>query len=203
MKNKEMPLGYNWIIQDIRAIAEGDGFLNVYMMHTGSDLKVYEDIPIYKYYYRFLRPIKYLHPSFKGCEDSFWEIFFHLVFAEGEDPKVINGKDGVPDLSFSFSGYGQLRTSRLSFREYKKITSDMAAQAFTNTGVNMLGINIDRGFALTLPNDTPPLKEEIIKMYGGENDDGDISSFIESVDRRIRNYDLQTFEYRLKNQNYG
>lgn len=199
----DVPLGYNWIIQDIRSIQEGSDFLDSYIQVLGNDLTVFEDIPMYKYYYRFFKPIKYHHPTFKDCEESFWDLFFQLVFAEGTKPRIIPGRNGVPELSFCFTGYPRLHTSEISLTDYKKITSDMAAQAFTKTGVEMLGMNYQKEYALTLPDDKPPLRNEIIKMFGYDDFDDIIPSFIKSVYRRIRNYDLQTLEYRLKNQGNG
>lgn len=195
----DVPLGYNWIIQDIRSIQEGSDFLDSYIQVLGNDLTVFEDIPMYKYYYRFFKPIKYHHPTFKDCEESFWDLFFQLVFAEGTKPRIIPGRNGVPELSFCFTGYPRLHTSEISLTDYKKITSDMAAQAFTKTGVEMLGVSFNNEYALTLPCDRPPLRSEIIQLYGYDDSNDSIHSFVKSICDRIRNYDLQTFEYRLLN----
>lgn len=197
-KNK-CPLGYKWIIQDIRSIEEGSNFLDCYIQAAGNDLSTYEDTPIYKYYYRFLNPILYQRPSIKGCEDAFWGLFFQLAFAEGKNVKLLPREGNLPELSFSFPGYHRIRASTLSRNELKKITSDLAAQAFTKTGVEMLGVNYDKEYALTLPSDRPPLRSEIIQLYGFSDSFESPPSFVKSINRRIRNYDLQTFEYRLLN----
>lgn len=198
-KKDKTPLGYDWIIQDIRSIEEGSNFLDCYTHAIGNSLSVYEDTPLYKYYYRFLTPIRYQHPSIKGCEDSFWGLFFQLVFAEGKRVKLLQRENSLPELSFSFPGYHRIKTSTLSKKELKQITSDLAAQAFTKTGVELLEVSIDEVYALTLPSDRPPLRLEFIQLYGYGDYYERTPPFVKSFYRRIRDYDLQTFEYRLLN----
>lgn len=65
------PLGYEWVLEDIRLVDDGAGvsFLNTVKDSTGNSLDVYTETPLYKYFYRFLTPIEYSHPDYEVCED--------------------------------------------------------------------------------------------------------------------------------------
>ena len=154
------PLGYEWIMEDIRLVDEGAGvsFLNTVKESTGNDLDVYEETPLFKYYYRFLTPIEYNHPNFKECEDSYWPMLFQLLFGEGENIKIIDEGNGLPEIEFDYCEGERRTVSSLTLEELKFITSELAVKAFTNTLVDILGYEkqMDADYANALKTDHVP-----------------------------------------------
>lgn len=96
------PLGWEWILEDVRLVEDGAGtsFLKTVKDSTGHDLLVYEESPLFKYFYRFLIPIEYNHPNYKECDNSYWPILFQLLFAESENVKVIARDNSLPEIEF-------------------------------------------------------------------------------------------------------
>lgn len=196
----EPALGYDWLLWDIRSTREGASFLETIDGVYGDTLLTYEDLPMYKYFYRFLKPIPYRHPDFEECESGFWDILFQLVFAESEEVKIIDVQDGLPEIEFSFVQYRSFNLADLTLKEIKDITSALACQAFTNTMVSLYRMPIDDNYARTLSSEVPPLDFELSQLYTPSPDmnDDDIE-FIDHVRTKIRNYDDLTFDYRLLN----
>ena len=119
------PLGYEWIMEDIRLVEDGAGvsfletaknYLEKDGKSTGNELLTYEENPLYKYYYRFLTPIKYSHPDYEECEDSYWPMLFQLLFGEGKNVKVIDGENGLPEIEFIYCCF--LTIQPYSFRHH-------------------------------------------------------------------------------------
>ena len=191
-------LGYDWILNDIRSSDEGAGFLNTLVFYAGDSCLRYKDSPMYKYFYRFM-PINYMHPDYDECEPEFWDLFFQLVFGEGDNISLIHKNEGYPELEFSFPGFAPMRVSNLTLKELKSITSALATDAFTKTMVSFLGFTINEDYGETLLNKRIPLESEIHKLYNYEpvHMSSDNIVFINHVCERLNNYDDVTFEYRL------
>lgn len=197
------PLSWEWILEDIRLVEEGAGlsFLETVKQSTGHDLLVYEETPLYKWFYRFLTPIEYKHPDYKECEDSYWSLLFQLLFAEGENVKVIAGDNGLPEIEFDYSEDERRTVSSLTLDELKSITSELSGKAVTSTLVDILGCEkqMDTDYACGLRTDQLILKEEFHALYNTDQPDASAEdiALVEKLYARIKECDLQTFPYKF------
>ena len=204
------PLGYEWIMEDIRLVEDGAGasfletaknYLEKDGKSTGDELLTYEENPLYKYYYRFLTPIEYSHPDYEECEDSYWPMLFQLLFGEGKNVKIIDGENGIPEIEFDYCEDERRTVSSLTLEELKFITSELAVKAFTDTLVEILGYDkqMDNDYADILRDDQLILKEEFHALYNTDQPDAsdeDIA-FVDKLYARIKECDLQTFPYKF------
>ena len=197
------PLGYEWVLEDIRLVDDGAGvsFLNTVKDSTGNSLDVYTETPLYKYFYRFLTPIEYSHPDYEECEDSYWPMLFQLLFGEGKNVKIIDGENGIPEIEFDYCEDERRTVSSLTLEELKFITSELAVKAFTDTLVEILGYDkqMDNDYADILRDDQLILKEEFHALYNTDQPDAsdeDIA-FVDKLYARIKECDLQTFPYKF------
>ena len=204
------PLGYEWILEDIRLVEDGAGisFLETVKNYlekdgksTGNELLTYEENPLYKYYYRFLTPIKYSHPDYEVCEDSYWPMLFQLLFGEGKNVKVIDEDNGLPEIEFDYCEDERRTVSSLTLDELKFITSELAVKAFTDTLVEILGYDkqMDNDYADILRGDQLILKEEFHALYNTDqpNASAEEIAFVDKLYARIKECDLQTFPYKF------
>lgn len=197
------PLGWEWILEDVRLVEDGAGtsFLKTVKESTGNDLNVYEETPLYKYYYRFLTPIEYNHPDYNECEDSYWPMLFQLLFGEGKNVKVIDGSNVLPEIEFDYCEDERRTVSSLTMDELKFITSELAVKAFTDTLVDILGYEklMDANYVSTLRTDQLILKEEFHALYNTDQPDASAEeiAFVERLYARIKDCDLQTFPYKF------
>lgn len=197
------PLSWEWILEDVRIVEDGAGtsFLKTVKDSTGHDLLVYEESPLFRYFYRFLIPIEYNHPDYKECEDSYWPMLFQLLFGEGKNVKVIDGSNGLPEIEFDYCEDERRTVSSLTLEELKNLTSELAVKAFTDTLVEILGYNkqMDNDYADILRGDQLILKEEFHALYNTDQPDAsdeDIA-FVDKLYARIKECDLQTFPYKF------
>ena len=196
------PLGYEWVLEDIRLVDDGAGvsFLNTVKDSTGNSLDVYTETPLYKYFYRFLNPIEYSHPDYEVCED-YWPMLFQLLFGEGKNVKVIDGDNGLPEIEFDYCEDERRTVSSLTLDELKFITSELAVKAFTDTLVEILGYDkqMDNDYADILRGDQLILKEEFHALYNTDqpNASAEEIAFVDKLYARIKECDLQTFPYKF------
>lgn len=196
------PLGYEWVLEDIRLVDDraGVSFLNTVKDSTGNSLDVYTETPLYKYFYRFLKPIEYSHPDYEVCED-YWPMLFQLLFGEGKNVKVIDGDNGLPEIEFDYCEDERRTVSSLTLDELKFITSELAVKAFTDTLVEILGYDkqMDNDYADILRGDQLILKEEFHALYNTDqpNASAEEIAFVDKLYARIKECDLQTFPYKF------
>lgn len=196
------PLGYEWVLEDIRLVDDGAGvsFLNTVKDSTGNSLDVYTETPLYKYFYRYLTPIEYSHPDYEVCED-YWPMLFQLLFGEGKNVKVIDGDNGLPEIEFDYCEDERRTVSSLTLDELKFITSELAVKAFTDTFVEILGYDkqMDNDYADILRGDQLILKEEFHALYNTDqpNASAEEIAFVDKLYARIKECDLQTFPYKF------
>lgn len=196
------PLGYEWVLEDIRLVDDGAGvsFLNTVKDSTGNSLDVYTETPLYKYFYRFLTPIEYSHPDYEVCED-YWPMLFQLLFGEGKNVKVIDGENGHPEIEFDYCENERRTVSSLTLAELKHLTSELAVKAFTDTLVEILGYDkqMDNDYADILRDDQLILKEEFHALYNTDqpNASAEEIAFVDKLYARIKECDLQTFPYKF------
>lgn len=196
------PLGYEWVLEDIRLVDDGAGvsFLNTVKESTGNSLYVYTETPLYKYFYSFLKPIEYSHPDYEVCED-YWPMLFQLLFGEGKNVRVIDGDNGLPEIEFDYCEDERRTVSSLTLDELKFITSELAVKAFTDTLVEILGYDkqMDNDYADILRGDQLILKEEFHALYNTDqpNASAEEIAFVDKLYARIKECDLQTFPYKF------
>lgn len=196
------PLGYEWVLEDIRLVDDGAGvsFLNTVKDSTGNSLDVYTETPLYKYFYRFLRPIEYSHPDYEVCED-YWPMLFQLLFGEGKNVKVIDRDNGLPEIEFDYCEDERRTVSSLTLDELKFTTSELAVKAFTDTLVEILGYDkqMDNDYADILRGDQLILKEEFHALYNTDQPNASVEeiAFVDKLYARIKECDLQTFPYKF------
>jgi hypothetical protein len=181
----------------------GSGFIEELKKSLCNDLTNYKTSPLYVYYYQFLKPIKYLHPEYKECESSYWSLLFQLLFAEGNDVKIIKGKNdyNLPEIEFAFSKYERRKISSLTLDELRNITYILARKAFTGTLVNISSlsgrINADYANILRERDESFMLKEDWYAIFNASHSEF-IDEDIEFLDRcyeRIKECEIQTFPY--------
>lgn len=188
------PLGYQWIIENIKSFEEGRQFLNTVKEVTGCDLASYTDNPLYKYFYRFLPTIEYNHPSFAGCEESYWPLLLQMLFGEGWDVKIIPVENGLPEVEFKLNTNDRRRVSSLSLSELKSLTSNISTLAFTGVLVEICRMHINDDYAKTLSDDAILSKDELLKLYGCDKPSCSQKKLdlAEMIYRRIKECTLQT-----------
>lgn len=195
-------LGYEWLLNNISSSPEGSVFLRTLIEAFGASCLDYKQSPLYRYFYRFLKPIKYSHPHFDECKEKFWDFLFQLIFAESDTVDIIETKDGIPEISFSYEDHKKIKTSSLTLDQVKEITSDLGTLALTNTMVKMFGTNINREYGDTLSDNAQLFEWEIRKLYNYSPDDIDNArvEFFNSVCSRYKRYADLTFQYHLRNE---
>lgn len=203
--NKEPKLGYNWIIHNILSTKEGASFLDTLKRACGNSCLTYTQTPLYRYFYRFLKPIKYNHPNYDECDDEYWDMLLQFIIGESQSVDIIECENGYPDIEFEFQGYEKSRISEFSLEELKELTSDIAVESFTSTMVTLYKWNINEEYCNSLQDDEPPLVEELETLYNIKDvakerpcpyDSDDIDT-VEFIFNRIQEYSDKTFEYRL------
>lgn len=196
-EDDECILSYNWIIDKIVSTKEGADFLNSYRGLIKNDCSVFNSLPIYQYFYRFISPIDYHHPEFTS-EDTFWDILFQLMFAEAEEVKVLKKSNGDPEIEVTFENFEQIIISEMSIDEIKELTYSLAVKAFTETSVHIASYDINEKYSHCIRNDSPLLEELMILYNCKENiSKKEDMEFIKHVYMRIQNYILQTLPYKF------
>lgn len=192
------PLGYQWIIEDISASREMRKLWFFVKDIEEDNLYTFEKIFLYKYFYRFMKPIEYNHPNYAECEESFWPLLLQMLYAETDDVKIIDTETGVPDIEISYKS-DRRTISSLTLEELKSLTSELATKAITDTEVSIICVGVNNNYTL-LDNHYPVLKDEILTLfncYHPEFDKKDLE-FVNGLYERIKRYDVDTLPYRFK-----
>ena len=192
------PLGYQWIIEDISASREMRKLWFFVKDIEEDNLYTFEKIFLYKYFYRFMKPIEYNHPDYTECEESFWPLLLQMLYAETDDVKIIDTETGVPDIEISYKS-DRRTISSLTLEELKSLTSELATKAITDTEVSIICVGVNNNYTL-LDNHYPVLKDEILTLfncYHSEFDKKDLE-FVNGLYERIKRYDVDTLPYRFK-----
>ncbi len=192
------PLGYQWIIEDISASREMRKLWLFVKDIEEDNLYTFEKIFLYKYFYRFMKPIEYNHPDYAECEESFWPLLLQMLYAETDDVKIIDTETGVPDIEISYKS-DRRTISSLTLEELKSLTSELATKAITDTEVSIICVGVNNNYTL-LDNHYPVLKDEILTLfncYQPEFDKKDLE-FVNGLYERIKRYDVDTLPYRFK-----
>lgn len=192
------PLGYQWIIEDISASREMRKLWFFVKDIEEDNLYTFEKIFLYKYFYRFMKPIEYNHPNYAECEELFWPLLLQMLYAETDDVKIIDTDIGVPDIEISYKS-DRRTISSLTLEELKSLTSELATKAITDTEVSIICVGVNNSYTL-LDNHYPVLKDEILTLFNcylPEFDKKDLE-FVNGLYERIKRYDVDTLPYRFK-----
>lgn len=196
-EDEECILSYDWIIDKILSTKEGADFLNSYRGLIKNDCSVFNSLPIYQYFYRFISPIDYHHPQIV-CIDSFWDILFQLLFAEAEEVKILKKSDGDPEIEISFENFKHIIVSEMNIDEIKELTYSLAVKAFTETSVHIASFDTNEKYSHCIRNDSP-LLEELMILYNCKEDISkkEDVEFVKHIYMRTQNYILQTLPYKF------
>ena len=197
------PLCYDWVIEDIRLDKNGALFLDTVKEKFHMDLSVYEETPLYKYFYRFLTPIEYNHPDYMVCDDSYWPLLFQMLFAQCKNVWVVARDGGLPDIEFNFINNERRAVSSLTVDELKYLTSKLATRAFAGSFTTILKYmpvtETTTRYANKLETGQLILSEELHALYHTDKPDADSAAvaFVDELYARIKDCDLQTFPYKF------
>lgn len=192
-------LSYEWLLNELLMNKDAVSYLNLLKIFDKSDFHVYQNLLIYKYYLRFIKPIEYHHPKFKKCDDSLWPMLLQMLFVVGKNVELVARKGKLPEIEFDMSGNERRTISSLKFHELKKLLLDVGIEVFVELYPDFVALDMDKDYADSLSSDNCILKEELLKMFRIEDDESDekILNFVDTMFNRIKHYDLQVLPYVL------
>ena len=197
----ELPLGYEWIFHRIELEEHGTGFLSSVKLATNSNLESFEDWPIYNNLFRFMRPIEYVHPHYDNCEENFWNILFHLVFAAGENITLVEHESGLPDIHFDYLNDQDISLSDIPMDKLMNLAIGLATTTYTSIGVDAINLSVNMEVLHSLSWQEPPTIEMYLQLMNcdGPNVSKDQMDAARLLYSRIEEYNNKTFLLRFLN----
>ena len=192
-------LSYEWLFNEFLKNKQTVDFFNSLRVFDKSDLSVYQNIMVYKYYLRFIKPIEYHHPKNKKCDYSLWPMLLQMLFAVGKNVEIVSRKGKLPEIEFDFSENERRAVSSLKLHELKKLLLELGTEVFVRVFSDMVYMDVDREYADNLRSDNSILKEEIMNMFrvGEYETDERVLRLVDTMFNNIRRYDLQILPYTL------
>lgn len=192
-------LSYEWLFNEFLMNKQTVDFFNSLIIFDKSDLCVYQNLMVYKYYLRFIKPIEYHHSKCKKCDDSLWPMLLQMLFAAGKNVEFISRKGKLPEIEFDMPNNERRTVSSLKLHELKKLLLDIGTEIFVGVFSDMVYMDIDRDYADNLSSDNCILKEELLKMFRIDENESDERALhlIETMFNNIKHYDLQALPYVL------
>lgn len=192
-------LSYEWLFNEFLMNKQTVDFFNSLRVFEKSDLSVYQNLMVYKYYLRFIKPIEYHHPKNKKCDDSLWSMLLQMLFAVGKNVEFVSRKGKLPEIEFDFSENERRTVSSLKLYELKKLLLELGTEVFVGVFSDMVYMEVDREYADNLSSDSSILKEEIMSMFrvGEYETDERVLRLVDTMFNNIRRYDLQILPYTL------
>ena len=192
-------LSYEWLFNEFLMNKQTVDFFNSLIIFDKSDLCVYQNLMVYKYYLRFIKPIEYHHSKCKKCDDSLWPMLLQMLFAAGKNVEFISRKGKLPEIEFDMPNNERRTVSSLKLHELKKLLLDIGTEIFVGVFSDMVYMDIDRDYADNLSSDNCILKEELLKMFRIDENESDERALhlIETMFNNIKHYDLQALPYAL------
>ena len=201
-----VPLGetvdYHWIINRMSSYEGFDKLSSDYKLFTGNNMTDdYETQPAYKCYCRFFVPIQYSHPDFEVCEESVWAMLFQLIFSNFNTTcKVIDKKEGLPEIEFSRDGFQNVKISELSLKELLDLLDYLLLDMFGDFTVFLIDFkNINKQQLEKIRTDRLVRRSDFFKLYGFDDIEQMPKKELEQLEKlyaRITKCDLQTKIYR-------
>ena len=192
-------LSYEWLFNEFLMNKQTVDFFNSLRVFEKSDLSVYQNLMVYKYYLRFIKPIEYHHPKNKKFDDSLWSMLLQMLFAVGKNVEFVSRKGKLPEIEFDFSENERRTVSSLKLYELKKLLLELGTEVFVGVFSDMVYMEVDREYADNLSSDSSILKEEIMSMFrvGEYETDERVLRLVDTMFNNIRRYDLQILPYTL------
>lgn len=201
-----VPLGetvdYHWLINRMSSIEGFEGLSSSYNKLTGNNTADdYESQPAFKYYYRFFVPIQYSHPDFEECEESVWAMLFQLLFGDFHTTcKVIDMKEGLPEIIFSRKSFQDVKISELSLKGLLDLLDYLLFDLFGDISICISDFkNINKQQFDTIRTDRLISQSNFYKLYGFDDIELIPKKELEQLEKlygRIKKCDLQTKIYR-------
>ena len=192
-------LSYDWLFNEFLMNKQTVDFFNSLRIFDKSDFSVYQDLMVYKYYLRFIKPIDYHHPKNKKCDESLWPMLLQMLFATGKNVEIVSRKGKLPEIEFDLSDNERRAVSSLKLHELKKLLLELGTEIFVGVFSDMVYMDVDREYADNLRSDNSILKEEIMNMFrvGEYETDERVLRLVDTMFNNIRRYDLQILPYTL------
>lgn len=192
-------LSYEWLFNEFLMNKQTVDFFNSLRIFDKSDLSIYQNLMVYKYYLRFIKPIDYHHSKNKKCDESLWPMLLQMLFATGKNVEFISRKGKLPEIEFDLSDNERRTVSSLKLHELKKLLLELGTEIFVGVFSDMVYMDIDRDYADNLSSDNCILKEELLKMFriGEDESDEKVMRLIDTMFVNIKHYDLQALPYVL------
>lgn len=205
-----VPLGetvdYHWLINRLSSIEGFDGLASTYNKSTGGNTTDnYENQPAYKYYLRFFVPIQYNHPDFEECDESVWAMLFQLLFSNFDTTcKVIDTREGLPEIEFSRENYHHVKISELSLEDLIDLLKHLLIEMFSDVSICLTSLqNINKQQFDTTQPERPIRQSGFYKLFGFDNIElipQDELEQLEKLYAQIKDCDLQTRIYRHQSE---
>ena len=195
----DAPLNYTWMQSLIALLEEKFTLVRKLKYIQDHDDSTFEGLAMYKYFYRFLKPVDYSHPDYEGLDEDFWKMLFQLVFAECDEAVLIPKGGGVVDLQCTYSSLGTYTISQCTMQDLKKIMMELTISSVMKTGLSMTCMEIQTDILDCLRDDGLISKAEFKALLGCDLDDALKESVKAAEDyyARIVNCESQTFPYRF------
>ena len=199
-------VNYHWLINRMSSVDAFEGLSSSYNKSTGSNTTDdYENQPAYKYYFRFFVPIQYNHPDFEECEESVWAMLFQLLFSSFDTTcKVIDTKEGLPEIEFSREEFHHVKVSELSLKELLKLLDSLLIEMFSDVSMCLTYFkNIRKQQFDKIRPERPIRQSDFYKLFGFDNVElipQEELKLLEKLYARVKDCDLQTriYRHRLK-----
>ena len=193
------PLNYAWMQKLMKFLEEKFPLVRKLEFLPKHDDSVYKGTAMYKYYYRFFKPIDYCHPNIEGLDEEFWSMLFQLVFAECDKAVLVSKGGGLVDLQCTYGALGTHTISECTMRDLKKIVLELTISSVMKTGLSMTCMEIQPDILKYLRDDRLISETEFKALLGCDLDSAldEIVRTVEDYYARIVNCESQTFPYRF------
>lgn len=190
-------INFRWAEEDMELLDAVRNFWELYSSHVVDEpIKDYESLPIYKCYYCFFTPIKYLHPDLEECDESIWPILFQMLYGSFKSQcQVIDDEHGLPEIEFSYESFQDRTISSLTIEELKELLSDLITEALVDISVNLLGYQNESVLSEEQSQNSKLLSERDFYRIFDANVSDENASFLGTMYEKIKECNLQTLLY--------
>lgn len=195
--NFQWLIGFSWVDDDDELLENIQDFWNYYSSQVENGVITdYEDLPIYKCYYRFFTPIDYCHPDFEECEESIWPILFQMLYGSFKSQcQVIDVEQDDPEILFSYEDFQDRAISSLTLEELKELLSDLFTEALTDLSVNLLGYHNENVLSDEQSQSNQLTSELDFYRLLNANVSDENAVFLHNMYEKIKECSLQTLLY--------
>lgn len=190
-------ISFSWADDDDELLESIHDFWNTYSSQFGDGVITdYEDLPIYKCYYRFFTPIDYCHSDFEECDESIWPILFQMLYGSLKSQcRVIDAEQGLPEIEFSYESFHDRTISSLTLEELKELLSDLFTESLTDMSVKLLEYRNESVFSGEPFQSNQLMSEQDFYRIFDANVSDENVSFLGMMYEKIKECNLQTLLY--------